>query len=67
MDPTVYKCDRCLRTFDTIKIVQGIYGTRHCNKCINEMKRHEIRDRIAIWTRPSPDVEDRSIPIHDLL
>ena len=48
----VYKCDRCSRTFDTIKIVQGVYGTRHCNKCDNELRRHEIRERTARWTIP---------------
>jgi hypothetical protein len=59
----VYKCDRCERTFDTIKIVQGTYGTRHCNKCINELRRHEIRERVACWTRPEP----RQEPISDLI
>jgi len=63
-EPTLV-CDRCVRTFDTIKIVQGIYGTRHCNKCINELRNHEVRERIATWTRP--DDEDISIPIQDLI
>jgi hypothetical protein len=49
-----------MRTFDTVKIVQGTYGTRHCNKCINELRRHEIRDRVETWTTPSE--EEQSIP-----
>ncbi len=60
IEPSVYKCDRCMRTFDTVKIVQGTYGTRHCNKCINELRRHEIRDRVETWTTPSE--EEQSIP-----
>jgi len=62
----VYKCDRCLRTFDVIKIVQGTYGTRHCNKCINELRRHEIQYRISEWSRPEI-IEDASILISDLI
>ena len=62
----VYKCNRCAQTFDTIKIVQDIYGTRHCNNCINELRSHELRERIAILTRPT-ESEDISIPIRDLL
>jgi hypothetical protein len=65
IEPSVYKCDRCARTFDKIKIVQGIYGTRHCNKCINELRRHEIQDRIASWNRPEP--QQASIPISELI
>ena len=63
---SVYKCDRCLRTFDTIKIVQGTYGTRHCNKCIKELQRHEIQLRVAQWSRPEI-IEDTSIQIRDLI
>ena len=59
-------CDRCLRTFDTIKIVQGIYGTRQCNKCINELRRHEIHARVASWTIPEVE-EDNSILIRELI
>jgi hypothetical protein len=65
--PTTLVCDRCVRTFDAIKIVQGIYGTRHCNKCINELRRHEIRDRIESWTRPEEEKEDLIISIHELI
>jgi predicted amidophosphoribosyltransferase len=67
-EPTTLMCDRCERTFDTIKIVQGIYGTRHCNKCINELRRHEIRERAARWARPEEEEkEDRSISIHEMV
>jgi len=52
IEPPVYKCDRCARTFDKVKIVQGVYGTRQCNKCINELRHHELRERVASWTRP---------------
>jgi hypothetical protein len=65
-EPPVYKCDRCMRTFDKVKIVQCIYGTRHCNKCMNELRNHEIRDRVSNWTRPT-EIEDVSIPICDLI
>uniref|UniRef100_A0A6C0B930 Uncharacterized protein n=1 Tax=viral metagenome TaxID=1070528 RepID=A0A6C0B930_9ZZZZ len=65
-EPPVYNCDRCIRTFDKLKIVQGIYGTRHCNNCMNELRNHEIRERVASWTIPS-DLEDNSIPIRDLI
>jgi len=54
-----------MRVFDVHKIVQGIYGTRHCNKCINELRRHEIQQRIAQWTLSEP--EDITIPISDLI
>ena len=63
----VYKCDRCSRTFDTIKIVQGIYGTRHCNKCVKELQNHEIRRRVAQWVNTDQPVDDLSIPICDLI
>ena len=45
-EPNVYKCDRCLRTFDCIKIVQGVYGTRHCKKCVKELQKHEMQNRL---------------------
>jgi hypothetical protein len=51
-EPNVYTCNRCVRTFDTKKIVQGVYGTRHCNKCINELLKHEIQDRVRSWNSP---------------
>ena len=56
-EPTVYKCDRCIRTFDHAKIVQGVYGTRHCNKCVKELRNHELQNRMASWNRP-PFVEE---------
>ena len=59
MEPPVYKCDRCSRTFDKVKIVQGVYGTRHCNKCVNELRNHELRERVASWTRPSEGEDTR--------
>jgi len=59
-------CDRCVGTFDTIKIVQCVYGTRHCNKCMNELRRHEIRERAALLT-DEEEKEDLSISIHELL
>ena len=46
---SVYKCDRCLRTFDNIKIIHGTYGTRHCNKCIIQLRKHELQIRISTW------------------
>ena len=49
MDPNVYKCDRCLRVFDAVRIVQGVYGTRHCNKCVNQLRKHELQDRVRRW------------------
>ena len=64
IEPPVYKCDRCVRTFDKVKIVQGIYGTRHCNKCINELRNHELRERVASWRCESD--EDRSIAINEV-
>jgi hypothetical protein len=63
IEPPVYKCDRCSRTFDKVKIVQGTYGTRHCNKCINELRRHEIREHVASWTRPT--TVEQSTTIHE--
>jgi len=59
-EPSTLMCDRCQRTFDTIKIVQGVYGTRHCNKCINELRRHEIRERAARWARSEEEKEERT-------
>ena len=54
MDVPIYMCDRCLRTFDKTKIVEGTYGTRHCNKCINQLRKHEIQRRVAQWNPPVP-------------
>jgi len=62
----VCQCDRCLRTFDQIKIVQGIYGTRQCNKCTKELQHHEIQIRVAQWIEPNQE-DDVSIPINQLL
>lgn len=61
----VLQCDRCLRTFDKVKIVQGIYGTRHCNKCTKQLQHHEIQRRVAQWNIPEI-IEDISIPIPQL-
>ena len=66
----VCQCDRCLRTYDTVKIVQGIYGTRQCNKCAKELQHHEIQRRVAQWNEPIQEDEqedDVSIPINQLL
>jgi hypothetical protein len=52
----VYKCDRCLRTFDKAKITQNTYGVRHCNKCINQLRQHEIQRRVAQWNSPTENV-----------
>ena len=64
-EPNVYPCDRCLRVFDIVKIVQGRYGTRHCNKCVNELHRHELHNRRQTWARP-PLEEAPSISIRYL-
>lgn len=67
MEPSVYPCDRCSRVFDTIKIVQGIYGTRHCNKCVKELHNHAIRERVASWNRNEPsELEADSVSIQEL-
>jgi hypothetical protein len=64
-ESNVCQCDRCLRTFDKIKIIQGIYGTQQCNKCAKELQHHEIQRRVAQWNQPIQ--EDVSIPINQLL
>jgi len=63
--PNVYSCDRCLRVFDTIKIIQGIYGTRHCSKCMKELQNHSIRDRVALWN--TEENEPSEISIQELM
>ena len=52
----VYKCDRCLRIFDKTKIIQNTYGVRHCNKCMNQLRHHEIQQRAAQWNPPIENV-----------
>ena len=65
-EPNVYKCDRCVLTFDVRKIVQGVYGTRHCNKCIKQLRKHELENRRAQWIRPLFMEEAPSISIRCL-
>jgi hypothetical protein len=55
--PSVYSCDRCSRVFDTNKIIQGVYGTIHCSKCMKELHNHSIRERVARWNQETTEAE----------
>ena len=63
--PSVYSCDRCSRVFDTNKIIQGVYGTRHCSKCMKELQNHLIRERVASWN--NQENETATIQIQELM
>jgi hypothetical protein len=53
---SVHKCDRCLNIFDTNKIKQGTYGTRHCLSCVQDLRNYSDGIRIQWIYLPEYDI-----------